>query len=439
MRILHFSDLHIGIESYGRPLTEADLPSLPDCFAPGERREGYIGYSTRLVDFLCAFDELVAFALGEDIDLVLFSGDAYKSREPTQTHQREFAKRISRLAAGGVPVFLLVGNHDLPHAAYKATAVEIFDTLAVANVTVAERLAIYRVETRKGPLQVLALPWVRRGLFLARDDIRNLPYDQINTLLEEKLTNLLSDQAQELDSSLPSALAAHVSVNTAKIGTERTMMVGYDHILLQSNLAALPVDYIALGHVHRPQKLSDSPPTTYPGSLQRVDFGEEDHEAKGFYVVEIDPENPSGQRVTSLDFHEVAARSFVTIEVPIPEDDPDPTYTVLRAIGRQHVADAIVRVHIKIPAALEPALRERDIRRALEDSYKAHSVAAVSRLVDRPHRTRLGAVHAESKSPRELLDLYMETKQIAGERARKLSSYAERLIQEEGEEESPQP
>ena len=64
---------------------------------------------------------------------------------------------------------------------------------------------------------MLALPWVRRGLFLARDDIRNLPYDQINRLLEEKLTELLSDQAERLDGSVPFVLAAHVSLNTAKI------------------------------------------------------------------------------------------------------------------------------------------------------------------------------------------------------------------------------
>ena len=431
MRILHFSDLHIGIENYGRPLTERDLASLPEHFAPGEPRDRYVGYSTRLVDFLCAFDELVAYALGNDVDLVLFSGDAYKSREPTQTHQREFAKRISRLVAGGVPSFLLVGNHDLPHAAYKATAVEIFDTLAVENVTVAERLDIYTVQTRKGPLEVLALPWVRRGAFLARDDVRNLPYDQINKMLEERLTELLQDRAEELDGSVPSVISAHVSLNTAKIGTERTMMVGYDHVLLQSVVTGLPVDYIALGHVHRRQKLSDSPPTVYPGSLQRVDFGEEDHDAKGFYVVDIDPAMPSGQRVTALEFHPVDARRFVTVEVSIAEEDPDPTETVLQAIGRHHVAEAIVRVQVKIPAALEAAFRDREVRHALEETYKAHSVAAVARLVDRPHRTRLGAIHAESKSPQELLQLYLETKQTSPERARKLAEQAEHLMREE--------
>ena len=105
MRIVHFSDLHIGVETYGRPLVEADLPGLPEWFAPGEARERYLGQSTRLVDFLAAFDELIDYAIGHAVDLVLFTGDAYKNRDPSQTHQREFAKRVRRLAEAGVPVF----------------------------------------------------------------------------------------------------------------------------------------------------------------------------------------------------------------------------------------------------------------------------------------------------------------------------------------------
>ena len=129
MRVLHFADLHIGVENYGRtdPTT---------------------GLSTRLGDFLAALDELVDYALGHDIDLVLFCGDAYKSRDPSQTHQREFARRIMRLTAAGVPVFLLVGNHDLPYALGRATALDIYPTLGVPLVHVGSRLETYVIESR---------------------------------------------------------------------------------------------------------------------------------------------------------------------------------------------------------------------------------------------------------------------------------------------------
>ena len=79
MRILHFSDLHIGVENYGRTDPET-------------------GLSTRLADFLSSLDEVVEYALTEDVDLVLLAGDAYKGRDPSQTHQREFARRLARLS-----------------------------------------------------------------------------------------------------------------------------------------------------------------------------------------------------------------------------------------------------------------------------------------------------------------------------------------------------
>ena len=105
MKILHFADLHLGVETYGRP-------------------DPATGLSSRLHDFLSAFDQLVDYALYNKVDLVLFCGDTYKSREPSQTQQREFARRINHLAVSGIPVFLLIGNHDLPNAIGRATSTE---------------------------------------------------------------------------------------------------------------------------------------------------------------------------------------------------------------------------------------------------------------------------------------------------------------------------
>ena len=86
---------------------------------------------------------------------MLLAGDAYKGRDPSQTHQRELAKRLTRLSRAGVPCFLLVGNHDLPAVRSRATAVEIFPTLDVPNIHVGASLQNYLVPTPSGPLQVL--------------------------------------------------------------------------------------------------------------------------------------------------------------------------------------------------------------------------------------------------------------------------------------------
>lgn len=417
MRIIHFSDLHIGVENYGR-------------------MDPQTGLSSRLGDFLAAFDELVDYALESEVDLVLFAGDAYKSREPNQTHQREFAKRVARLASGGVQVFLLVGNHDLPHAIAKATAVEIFPTLSVANVTVGDKPGKYLIQTKRGAVQVVAIPWIRRSLLLSREGTKNLTFEQINDRVQEILTQRIYSEAEGLDKSLPALLTAHVSVGEAKLGSERTMMVGQDHVLLLSNIAHPAFDYIALGHIHRTQVLSQQPPVVYCGSLQRVDFSEEKDE-KGFYVVDIDSSQEPGSRVTSYQFHPVKARPFQTIEVSIKDDDPDPTLTILKAIEVVPVADAIVRVQIQVPEALEGFIREGDIRKALDE---AHFIAAITKEVQRSARggrTRLGERSAEGMAPLEALELYLKTQTppLSPRRIKELLQYGEKLIQEKQAEE----
>jgi exonuclease SbcD len=287
MRILHISDIHIGVENYGHAASEAEVDALPAYFAPGVDRTQFVGVSTRLLDFLTTFDWAVDYAITRAVDLVLFSGDAYKNRDPSQTHQREFARRIARLSSAGIPVFLIVGNHDLPHVANRATALEIFPTLAVANVTVGSTLDTTRVETNAGPLQIVALPWIRIGQFMAKEETRDLSLDEITKAVEARLTAHLDEEIAGLDPALPALLCAHVTVSGAKVGSERSMMLGNDHVLSLGAVANPAFDYVALGHIHKHQMLTQNPPVVYPGSIQRIDFSEE-HEEKGFMLIELD-------------------------------------------------------------------------------------------------------------------------------------------------------
>jgi exonuclease SbcD len=402
MKILHFADLHLGVENYGRIDPET-------------------GLSSRLGDFLSTFDEVVEYALNNDIDLVLFCGDAYKSRDPSQTHQREFARRIWRLASGGIPVFLLIGNHDLPNAIGRATTMEIFRTLEIENVTVASKPGTHRIETKAGPIQVVALPWARRTALLSRDETKNLTFDEVNERLERILTERLVMEVEGLDRSLPAILAAHLFVHGAQTGSERGMIMGHDYMLLRSVVANPAFDYVALGHIHKRQVLSESPPLVYPGSLQRIDFSEEEDE-KGFYVVEIGQE-----RQVSFEFHPVKARCFLTIKVNVGAQEAEPTQAVLKAIARHQIEDAIVRIQVAMPERLEGLLQEGEIRKALKD---AHFIAAIARDVARERRPRMAGWSAEGITPLKALEVYLNSKSTSPERIKVLLDYGERLIQE---------
>ena len=410
MRILHFSDLHIGVENYGQTDPET-------------------GLSTRLADFLSSLDEVVEYALTEDVDLVLLAGDAYKGRDPSQTHQREFAKRLSRLSEASIPSFLLVGNHDLPNAVSRATAVEIFQTLQVPYLQVGSNLQNYTIPTKSGPLQIMAVPWPRRSGILSREESRGLTIEEVRQAVQDRMTQAIYARAESLDPDVPAILTGHVTVNGATVGTERSMMLGQDHVLLAGDIGRPQVDYVALGHIHKHQILrNENPFMAYSGSLQRVDFSEEGDD-KGFCVVDMDPAAPQGKRLTDFEFHPLDARRFVTVDVTVPVGDPDPTSAVVRGIARKYVVGAVVRVRVTLPSEVEAQLRDSDIRDALSE---AHYIAAINReSPQEARRTRLDAESAKDLQPMEALRLYLESRGVEPERQEKMLRHAEELVERE--------
>ncbi len=411
MKIIHFADLHLGVESYGRidPTT---------------------GLSSRLHDFLSALDQVVYYALENRVEIVLFCGDAYKSRDPSQTQQPEFAKRIKRLSQSGLPVFLLIGNHDLPNAIGRATTTEIFDTLAIENVYVANRPDVHKIPTPSGTIQIVSLPWLRRSALLSKEDTKNLDFNQINQRMQQVLTNIIDTQAEKLDPRLPSLLAAHVWVSGASIGSEASMTIGQEHVLLPGNVANQAFDYIALGHIHRHQVLSQNPPVVYAGSLERLDFGDEKDD-KGFYLVEIEPGSKTGQRQVSYQFQPVSGRRFVTIKVDIELQDTEPTSTVIKAIAEKEsqVADAIVRLQIGLPQEVEGQIRDSDIKNALKEAH----YYAIVKDIKRESRLRLGHWAAEEITPTQALKAYLEDKKYSRSYSELLLKYGEELIKENRE------
>ncbi len=400
IRVLHFSDLHLGVENYGR----LDPKS---------------GLSTRLGDFLRSFDAIVEYALGEDIDLVVFCGDAYKTRDPNPTYQREFAKRIQRLSRADIPVFLLTGNHDLPLATGRANTVEIFDTLDVPNVVVANKLATHLIETRGGRVQIVALPWPIRSHLVTKEEYKKRSLEEINRLLGDVLEGFVKEEIVHLDPELPSILAAHATVFGATYGSERSVMLGQEVVITRSVMSNPAFDYVALGHIHKHQVLRNAdPPVVYAGSVERIDFGEEVEE-KGFVVVRLEKGS------AEFEFIPLQVRAFLTIEVEAKGDDP--TTEVLEAIAAHEIEDRVVRLIIHTTADKEPLLKEAEILKALGDAFY---VAAVNKDVERSIRLRLGDRNYEEMTPREILRRYLQVKQASSRRAEVLLRYADELFGE---------
>ena len=402
IRLLHFADLHLGVENYGRmdPAT---------------------GLSTRLTDFLRAYDQVVDYALENDVGLVVFAGDAYKTRDPNPTYEREFARRIQRLSTAGIPTVLVAGNHDTPSAVGRAITVEIFATLEVENVHVAKKPEVIAIETKGGPVQVVALPWITRSALLARDEYKNKNLEEINQLILDKVTNIFEGPdglLSQLDRTVPTILAAHATVQGAIYGSERSVMLGQE-VILPPSLAKNPAfDYVALGHIHKHQVLNEQPPVIYSGSIERIDFGEE-REDKGFVVAEVERGRANWQ------FVKTDARPFVTIEVDAQSDDP--TTEILEAIAARNIENAVVRIIVHTTAEKEPLVNEGEIRRALAGAFH---IAAIVKDVERKVRLRLGDQPIEEMTPRQMLERYFQVKQTSPERTELLLRHAEDIFRE---------
>ena len=403
MRLLHFADAHIDMTNYGRHDPETGLP-------------------LRVLDFLKSLDEIVDAAIREKVDLVIFAGDAYKDRSPAPTFQREWGKRIIRLSKAGVRTLLLVGNHDLSPSLGRAHAIQEFDTLEIPHVTVLAKPTFLSAEELGLPAQVIALPWVTRSGMVAATDASAADRENIDANIEERLTELLHGWLEKADPSLPVILMAHASVQGAVYGSERTVMLGADLVLPGSLVKDARLDYVALGHIHKAQNLNEGrqPPVIYPGSIERVDFGEAE-DNKFFVIADVEKGN------AEVDWRKLEhIRPFVDRRV-ILQSSTGVTEALISALpSAKKMAGAVVRLTVEYPREWDSLIDEPALRTHAAGAFEFH-------LVKRPKseaRIRLPADQTVSSlSPLDLLDQYWKASKV--EEPEALQALAKEIIEEE--------
>jgi len=385
MKLLHFADAHIDMANYGRHDPETGLP-------------------LRVLDFLKSLDTIVNAAIDEKVDMVIFAGDAYKDRAPAPTFQREWGKRIMRLSQAKIPTLLLVGNHDMSPATRRAHAIQEFKTLQVPYVHVMDEPCFLRPDQLWGlPVQVIAMPWITRSGLMANLEMSATDVKEVYSSIESRISSLVEGWIEEADLSLPLILAAHASVEGATFGAERMVMLGSDLVLPTALVKDKRLDYVAMGHIHKPQDVNhgEYPPVVYPGSIERIDFGEA--KDKKFYVIadivrgttkfkwmEIEGTRPFIERRTSLTSSENVTE-FLKSQLP------------------KDISNAIVKLVVEYPREWDALIDEPALRKFTEQAFEFH-------LVKKPKvaaRVRIpeGQV-VSSMSPLELLTQYFDTAKV---------------------------
>jgi exonuclease SbcD len=382
LTLLHLSDIHLGSGlSHGRMNPET-------------------GLNTRLEDFVAALSRCMDRALAEPVDLVLFGGDAFPDATPPPLVQQALAQQFCRLSAAGIPTVLLVGNHDQHAQGVGGASLSIYRTLGVPGVIVGDRLATHRIDTRRGPVQVVTLPWITRSTLLTRPETDGLSMAQVNELLLDRLRVALEGEIRGLDPTLPTVLLAHAMVDTASYGGERFLSAGRGLTIPMALLARPCFDYVALGHVHRHQILCDHPLMIYPGSIERVDFSEE-AEDKGYVWVHLD------RGATTAEFCPLPVRPFRTIQVDLTTSET-PQDTLLQAIADTNITDAVVRCLYRLRSDQVDHIDSAALGVVLS---AAHTYTVQAQVAPAAHRHRLPELGTDSRlDPLAALSAYLDSR-----------------------------
>jgi exonuclease SbcD len=405
LTILHFADAHIDMANKGRHDPVSGLP-------------------VRVQDFLKSLDTIVNTAIAEKVDLVLFAGDAYKDRNPAPTFQREWGKRVMRLSRAGIPTLLLIGNHDTSPTLGRAHTLDPFSTLEVPNVLVLDRPAFYKpADLWDLPLQVIALPWISRAGLMASQEISAVNLGEVNEAIEERLTAIVKNSLDEADPNLPVVLTAHASVQGATYGCERTVMLGSDLVLPGSLVRDPRLDYVALGHIHKSQNLNEHahPPVIYPGSIERVDFGEAADD-KFFVIAHLEHGHTEVEWRKLKDIRPFVDRS---LRLKNPEEVTHQLQKSLPPASK--LEGAIVRLVLEYPPEWETLIDEVALREYTSGAFEFQ-------LIRRPMqeaRARLAQDETiESLTPLELLDRFLRLSHVDPSERDDLQKLAQAVMEE---------
>lgn len=407
LRILHFADAHIDIANYGRHDPDSALP-------------------VRVMDYLRSLDEIVEAAVKEKVDLVIFAGDAYKDRNPQPTFQREWGQRMMRLSNAGIPTLLLIGNHDKSPASGRAHTLQEFGTLNVNHIHVADKIRLWRPKDLGVDVQVISVPWVSSSQLMAREEITGMSRDEVHLQVEERVSRAIMNEIDAADPGLPLILTAHASVQGAVFGSERAVMLGHELILGGRVISDRRLDYVALGHIHKHQIISPSgthPPVIYPGSIERIDFGEA-REKKGFVIAEI----TKGK--TEWEFIPLNTRRFLDIKVITSDPGTFMEDIISQLPESDDVSGAICRLKLTYPTDWEPLLDEKQIAKHFKQAFSIQ--IQKNRLSER--RARLGdLVSVEALSPLQLLEKYWLGTGLELEEIEEMKSLAKEILSEDQE------
>ena len=341
-KILFVSDIHIGIRYSFR----IDLRT---------------GISDRTLDFIDALARVVDYAIKEEIDIFVISGDLYDRVTIGPTLLRLVREKIWKpLINSRIPVILVGGNHDSPQMIEKGSP--FGEVTLIPNSIAVRKPQIYKVNAlhSKEEIGFILLPYMTATQAVTY--VEDVMKEEINkeehmARSQELYREIVTRYISRLDTKTK-IIVGHFFVEDSKIGNfPYPNQLLHEFIFKKDMLPLDKVDLAVFGHIHTPQTLCNDK-VLVPGSLERVDFGEID-ENKGFYIFDT--------MDNSLKFISSNARKLMKLYIEVPERTEKPTDYILNFLQKENIKDAIIRVIIRISSLLKEQVILRRIHPYLEE------------------------------------------------------------------------
>ncbi|GEM84723.1 MAG: nuclease SbcCD subunit D [Meiothermus sp.] len=258
MRILHTADWHLGKVLKGRERT----PEIQQ-----------------------ALQGLLGLVRSERIDLVLVAGDLFdRSVVSTEAEAAAF-EFFMGLRELKVPALVIAGNHD---SRERLEALSPLLSLTGATVFGNMRFVEEGGVARSNGAKVALLPFLSERRLVKAHHLLNGDTAQWKGIYSEGMRQIIAHLAQGCDADI-NLFMAHLTVEGARLGGGEFTFYTTNSYALPAAHFPLNLSYVALGHLHRQQQVSEAPETWYAGSLIQLDFGESEDSPRGALIVEVEP------------------------------------------------------------------------------------------------------------------------------------------------------
>lgn len=363
---------------------------------------------SRIEEARAALEMVVALAVEHEVDAVLVCGDVFEHLSPSPDAEQVVYEALLRFEERRIPVVLLAGNHDQPqrwHAIEPLLA--RFSIHVVPDVRRPDRGGIVELPARDGSAsaQIAALPWVTERRLVGAAELMGLAGQPFQTYATE-VARLLEALCGAFDPTKCNVLAAHLYISGAKpAGSERQLTIG-DLFAVAPQAIPATAQYVALGHVHRPQRVPGvAAPARYAGSLLQLDFGEAGQEKK-VVLVDLVPGKPA--KVEEVPFS--AGRRLIDVHGGLDELEQ----------YRETVEDAFLRVFLRCDRP-QPGLGDQ-VREILPNALEV-------RLEYERQEADARKIDVKQLTPRELFERYYQGRHAA-EAESELLDLFDRLLDE---------